>query len=165
MNEPNTTNETVRLPLWKNALETMRKQGLDYGATYTAEFFEKELRTTRDTMGFGLAISEIRRELEQDGYYLSGRGQKGDSFVILAPAANQSVMASYGRAAVDALKRGVILGTNTRLDSLSANERRKHEALLEKLAVRLALVKHSGKVARQLGDESVAKLTGPNDGK
>ncbi len=92
-------------------------------------------------MQFSLAISEIRKELEMDGFYLSGRGQKGCQYIILAPASNQKVMASVQRASIRAMARGVILGTNTRLDSLTANERRKHESLLEKMATRLALVK------------------------
>ena len=44
---------------------------------------------------------------------------------------------------LDALKRGVVLGTNTRLDALSEGERRKHEAMLERLALRHALVQRS----------------------
>lgn len=149
--EENDGTGAVRLPIWKHALDQMREEGIAYGKTFPAEWFEKQLRTARDTMGFGLAISEIRRELEKDGFYISGRGQKGDQYVILEPASNQDVMLGYGRAALDALKRGVILGTNTRLDTLTANERRKHESILEKLAVRLALVRHSGSVARELG--------------
>ena len=62
-------------------------------------------------------------------------------------------MASYSRTALDALKRGVILGTNTRLDTLTAEEKRKHESMLEKLATRLILVKHSRKITGELGDK------------
>lgn len=152
----------VRLPIWKNALDEMRKQGLHYGKTYPAEWFETQLRAQRNTMPFGLGISEIRRELEHDGYFLSGRGQKGNQFVILEPESNQDVMKCYGRAALNALQRGVILGTNTRLDTLSAEQRRKHQSLLEKMAVRVALVKHAGKVVASLTKNSgpVAKEIG-----
>ena len=162
MSEPtensNEQTEAVRLPIWKHALEQMRLAGIEYGKTFTAEWFEEHLRTRRDTMGFGLSISEIRRELEWDGYYLSGRGQKGDQFVIMLPESNQDVMRGYGRAALDALKRGVILGTNTRLDSLTANERRKHESLLEKLAFKLALCSKAGEALKAIGKERADEM-------
>lgn len=147
MNETEPT-ETVRLPLWKNCLDNMRKQGLAYGQTWSAEFFEKELRCDRDAMPFGLAISEIRRQLESDGYYLSGRGQKLAQFVILQPEANVDVMKSYQRAASDALSRGVILGTNTRLDLLSEENRKRHESLLERLATKAVLLRRSESIAK-----------------
>ncbi len=137
----------VRLPLWKNCAEQMMKDGIDHGNTYTAEYFEERLRCKRDDMRFGLAISEIRRVLELNGFYLSGRGLKGNSFIILHACDNQDVMKSYASAAIDALKRGVILGTKTRLDSLNEEERRRHESILQKLAMRLVLCKHPKKVS------------------
>lgn len=138
--------EVLRLPLWKNALDEMRATGIAYGQVYESEFFENHLKCTRDDMKFGLAVSEIRRELEKDGFYLSGRGQKGAQFVILMPESNSDVMAQYQRAALDSLKRGVILGTNTRLDSLSDSDRRKHESLLQKMATKCVLMQRAGKI-------------------
>lgn len=140
------SNEVVRLPLWKSCLDNIRNAGVVYGQTFTAEYFEKQLRVTRDSMQFGLAISEIRRELEKDGFYLSGRGQKGNQFVILPAESNADVMQHYSRAALDALKRGVILGTNTRLDTLSVQDRRKHESTLEKMAIRVSLMRRSHQI-------------------
>lgn len=134
------SNEIVRLPLWRNCVEKMIKEGVEHGKTYSAEFFEDQLKAPRDSMGFGLGISEIRRELEKQGYYLSGRGQGGNQFIILPPENNQDVMAHYQRMAADALKRGVILGTNTRLDLLPAEARKRHEGLLEKIAIRSVLM-------------------------
>jgi hypothetical protein len=151
--------ETVRLPLWKNCIDEMRKQGIAYGQTFHAEFFETHLRTKRDSITFGLSISEIRRELEKDGYYLSGRGGKGDQWQILPPESNSNVMECYQRAAVDALKRGVILGTATRLDTLSEDQRRKHEAVLQRLAIRAALVSRAGRVERVLKQSAPELLT------
>ena len=142
--------ELVRLPLWRNCVEAMREEGINYGHTYASSYFEERLKCKRDTMQFGLAISEIRRELEKDGYYLSGRGQKGDAFVILMPEANADVMQSYQQAAVIALKRGVILGTNTRLDTLDEEARRKHESILEKLAMRAVLLNRSAAIYKHV---------------
>ena len=118
----------------------MLKDGVDYGRTYDAEFFETRLKEKRDTMGFGLAVSQIRTALLQNGLFLSGRGQKGEQFVIVDAAANTRVMENFQAQAAMALRKGVILGTNTRIDVLTEDERRKHEATLERLAVRSALM-------------------------
>jgi len=146
--------ELVRLPLWKNALEEMRKKGMHYGQAWDSEFFEKQLKCLRTEMKFGLGISEIRRELEKDGFYLSGRGQKGNQFVILQPESNADIMAGYQRAALDALKRGVVLGTNTRLDTLSDSDRRRHEGMLERMAMRAVLMQRSGQISKVIKEHS-----------
>lgn len=128
----------------------MKSEGIEYGKTYPADFFEKHLKVDRDSMKFGLDISEIRRELEKAGFYLSGRGQKGHQFIILQPASNRNVMASYSRQAVEALKRGVILGTNTRLDTLNAEDRRRHESALERIAVKAALISRATSIHKAI---------------
>ena len=145
MNEEN-DGEVLRLPLWKNALEELEQNGLSYGQTIGADWFEERLKQPRNSMRFGLDISKIRRELEHKGFYLTARGQKGNQFVILPPESNRDVMAGYQREAIDALRRGVILGTNTRLDTLSDADRRKHEGMLEKLAVKAALMQRSTQI-------------------
>lgn len=131
--------EAVRLPLWKSVYEEMLKS-CEYGTTYPAEFFEERLKVKRDTMRFGLDVSNIRRALEHHGFYLSGRGLNSNEFIIVPPESNADKMQSYQRQAIDALKRGVILGTNTRLDTLSDEQRRRHESVLQKIAMRAALV-------------------------
>lgn len=132
--------EVLRLPLWKNCYEEMLRNGVDYGLTYSAEFFEERLKSKRDSMEFGLDVSKIRAALLSHGFFLSGRGQKGEQFVILEASANSSVMENFQSQAIKALRSGVILGTNTRVDVLNAEERRKHESMLEKLAIRSALI-------------------------
>lgn len=150
INDINQIQGVRRLPLWKSCVEEMRVQGVDYGKVYTAEYFEQRLKCKRDEMEFGLAISEIRRDLETSGFYLSGRGQSGNQYVILPPENNRGVMSGYQRAALDALKRGIILGTTTRLDTLSAEDRRRHESVLEKMAMRHALVRNTTQIVRVL---------------
>lgn len=148
MTETNEQTAVVRLPLWKNALDLLVQQGLSYGQTIPATWFEEQLRCKRDDMRFGLSVSEIRRELEKLGFYLSGRGQKGSQFVILAPEANSDKMQSYSRVASDALSRGVILGTNTRLDLLSDQDRRKHEGILQRMATKAVLIRRAESVRK-----------------
>lgn len=152
-------NELVKLPLWKHVLDIMRVEVVTYGKTYPAEFFENHLRCKREEMPFGLAISEIRRELEKDGFFLSGRGQKGAQFVILPPSGNADVMSAYQRHAADALRRGVILGTNTRIDTLTDAERKKHEAILERMAIKSVLMSRSSAIHKALQTHA-PELTG-----
>lgn len=140
----------LRLPLWRECAKEMIEKGVKHGDVFPSSYFETLLRCSPDTMQFSLGIAEIRRVLEQRGLYLSGRGQKGEQFVVLPAEANVDVMACYARKATDALKRGVILGTNTRLDLLGSEDRRRHEAMLEKMAIKFALMSRSGQVAKAL---------------
>ena len=52
-------------------------------------------------------------------------------------------MLGYQATALDRLKRGVILGTNTRLETLKEDERRQHEAVLARLAQKAALMQRN----------------------
>lgn len=146
MSEENTHSEAVemafdvvRMPEWKTCLEDMMTEGVDYGASWPTSYFEDRLKCGRDTMRFGLDMSRIRTKLLEEGFYLSGRGAKGERFEIVPAAANARVMENLQTDAARALAKGVILGTNTRIDVLTETERRKHESMLEKLAVRAAL--------------------------
>lgn len=151
--------ELHHLPLWQTTLAAMRKEGIRYGQTYSMEFFELGLGANRDSIGFGRAVSEIRRELEHDGFYLSARGQSGNGYVILYPEKASDIMLSYQAKAIDSLKRGVILGTNTKLETLTEAERRRHEAILARLAQRAALV--GRKLPRELagGEDDATGIT------
>jgi hypothetical protein len=131
--------DVVKLPEWKTCLSDMQEDGIDHGKAWPTSYFEERLRCKRDTMRFGLDMSRIRTKLLEDGYYLSGRGAKGERFEIVPAAANSQVMENLQADAARALAKGVILGTNTRIDLLTDAERRKHESMLEKLAVRAAL--------------------------
>lgn len=160
MNEENTM---VRLPLWRNAFEKLTANGFSYGQIIPTKWFEEELKQTRDQMRFSLDISMIRKELEKDGYYLSGKGQGGDAFVILQPESHADVMLCYQRAAAEALRRGVILGTTTRLDTLKPEDRKRHESILEKIALKSVLMGRSSRVQKLLKEKDAHLLTGPTE--
>ena len=142
--------ELHRLPLWQTTLAAMRKEGVRYGSTYSMESFELRLGANRDSAEFGFALAAIRRELEHDGFYLSARGQAGNGYVILPPEENADIMLGYQKTAIDCLTRGVILGTNTKLVTLTESERRRHEALLARMAQKAALMNR--KLPRELRD-------------
>jgi hypothetical protein len=137
-----------KLPLWKSCVEFMFKEGVEYGKIYKTEFFEEwfSLDRVKDSMKFGLEITKIRKVLEQEGFYLSGRGQNGTQYVVIQPEHNVDVMRHYQRLAMDSLRRGTILGTTTKLDTLTDEERAKHENVLEKIATRQVLMSRADAV-------------------
>ena len=128
--------EVIRLPLWRECAKEMIEQGLEYGKVYTSEYFEKWLKCSPDSITFGIGVSKIRRTLEHHGVFLSARGQKGKQYVLLQASANSNVLANWAHQATDCLKRGVILGTNTRLDALNPDDRRRHEAWVERIGTK-----------------------------
>ena len=107
MNEENKYEGPRRLPLWRSCLDEMTtKSMINYGAAIPAEFFEERSRANGAQWNSAWRSATSARELEQDGFYLSGRGQKGSQFVILQPAGNVHIMAGYSRAAIKALRTG-----------------------------------------------------------
>jgi len=144
------TEGVTKLPLWQNAVDEMIETGIDYGKVYPAEFFEKHLKCDRNTMSFGLGVSHIRRSLEDLGYYLTGRGQKGDQFVIVENTSNQGVGNCYMRRARDCFDRAFTLLVNTKQEGMTVEEKRRHDATAEKVAIRRALLNIKLKEARRI---------------
>lgn len=158
MNNENTNNEVSRLPLWRACLDEMLASGIKYNDTFPASYFEARLKCGADTMEFSIGISDIRRGLEHHGMYLSGRGQNGEQFVVLPPEKNADMMTDYARKAVDALKRGVILGTNTPLSTLGDEGRARHERLLEKMQLRAVLLQRPAAVLKAISTRRRTRL-------
>jgi hypothetical protein len=65
-------------------------------------------------------------------------------------------MERMNRLAINSLKASVILGTKTNLNLLSECERKRHEAITEKMAHRVALL---GRTSSSLGQEISKQLT------
>ena len=156
-------NNTTRLPLWKSCLEVMGEEGVEYGKVYPAEFFERHLKVPRNSMKFSLRVSRIRRRLEENGFYLSGHGQKGNQYVILPPESNAAVLRNYESSSRDALRRAVTLGSTTNLESLNAAQQKRHERCLERVSIRLALMQRARKIYGHV-KETAPKLLAPRNG-
>lgn len=146
--------EVLVLPLWKTCLEDMIQDGIDYGKIYETKWFEDKLRCLRSTMEFGLAISEIRRELEKEGFYLSGRGQNGNQFIVIPADSNQDILRHYCSLANDCFKRGIILGKRTKREALSPDKVAQHEAILERMENKFALLKRSEQIKKVVDKHS-----------
>lgn len=134
--------ETVRrLPLWKAWLDDMRELGkLEFGGFFAHHEIASHLSCPVDSLEYAFAMVEIRKALRREGKNLTGRGTGGEGFLITPPEMNAKAMTDLQSKAIRSLREGVILGTTTPLELLDAEAKRKHLAVLEKLATRLALV-------------------------
>jgi len=152
--------EAQRLPLWRNFCERIVAAGLVENQTFTTELIARELSAHPASAQFAFAVHEIRRYLRRKGWVLSARGQNGTQYVILPRSRNADEMQRHQKRAITALREGVILGTQTPLDTLNAEDRRRHEAILEKLALKSVLIKRAGNVVRFLAKHK-SKLLPP----
>ena len=147
--------EVRRLPLWKDWIDR-NEHRLAYGLTVTTEEMEAALEEKAHSMAFQMAAHNIRVLLRQRGMNFSQRGLRGAGFQILPPNTNADEMEHLNRVALNSLKASVILGTRTNLSLLSECERKRHEAVTEKMAHRLALL---GRSNAGLGQEIVKQIT------
>jgi hypothetical protein len=147
--------EVRRLPLWKDWIER-NEHRLAYGLTVTTEEMEAALEEKSHTMAFGMAYHNIRVVLRQRGMNFSQRGLRGAGFQILPPNTNADEMEHLNRVAVNSLTASVILGTRTNLNLLSECERKRHEAVTEKMAHRVALLSRTN---AGLGQEIAKQIT------
>jgi hypothetical protein len=121
--------------------------GLEHGAKYSAEYFEQRLKLPRTHMKFSLAVTEIRKLLEIEGFYLDGHGQNG-GYVITPIEKQETVLQNKGKAAMEELRRAAVLGANSRVHLLEGEARRRLESRIEKTQIKLALLSRSKHVAR-----------------
>jgi hypothetical protein len=147
--------EVRRLPLWKDWIER-NEHRLAYGLTVTTEEMEAALEEKTGSVEFNMAILNIRMVLRHRGMNFSQRGFRGAGFHIAPPNTNAEEMERMNRVAVNSLKASVILGTKTNLNLLSECERKRHEAVTEKMAHRVALL---GRTSSSLGQEISKQLT------
>ena len=73
--------------------------------------------------------------------------------MVLPANRNIDVMKAYSRRASDMLVNGIILGANTDKITLNAEERRRHESELEKMAHKSVLLRKSEEAWEKLEDD------------
>lgn len=140
MQEMNSVDGDVcKLPLWKALLEEIESD-IHYGKVFQVKYFEEKLKCPRDSIMFGVSVSYIRRALEKRGMYLSGRGQKGEQFVVIQPGSNVNIMRMYSAEASDKMRRALMLGSATPMNMLDGQQKQKHETMLEKIAWKVAML-------------------------
>ena len=159
--ETNTQNETVRLPLCKSALETMREQGMSYGSQWKVEFFEQHLRCPKDNNAFQFAMLALRDALEkEDGYYLR-QTENGLIWEIPTAIGHEETAQTFD----SRLRRYAVRSINLRSATLtnpqaqlSEDERRRMESNLEKAAMRLCLISRQQSILKVVNQYAPALL-------
>lgn len=143
-------NETTTLPLWKNALAEMRENGLTYGNTWEASFFEKHFRQQRTAKEFAFEMMALRSEIErEDGYYLKS-SEDGALWHVVKAAECEAVASNFDRKMRRYAVRSINLRSATLLNpaaELTPAERQQMEASLERASIRLVLIARSQSVA------------------
>lgn len=142
------TVEVRRLPLWKNLLDEMQREGLAENKVYPIEHFTKGIGASLDSLELVFGIAEITKALRRLGWVLTSRGQKGTQYVLLPHERNADEMVRLNNVARRALREAVVLGNATPLDKLTDEQRRRHEAVLEKTATRHALLARAQKAIK-----------------
>lgn len=154
-------NGTVRkLPLWKSCFEKMEAEGLEYGKIYPVHFFEHELSAKMSTIGYQTGIIEIRHELEQRGFWLKGSPQRAGIYQIVMPDKNRKAMNDRQSRARSLIARAITLGVNTDRRKLTADQVQKHDSVLNRAQLRLALIDRPRTIERFLQKHMPRLLSG-----
>ena len=131
--------EVLELPLWKNVVKQMEADGLEENKAWPLSYFVERLREPEKSAALAFALNDVRRGLRELGWWLSSRNS-GAEMWLHPRRENAKGMERFTKKAVTALRNGVILGTNTPMDCLTDEERRRHEGVLEKMALRSVLM-------------------------
>lgn len=149
--------ETTKLPLWRNCLENMREEGLNYGSTWTKEYFEEALRAKVGDSDFAFAMMALRQELEeQDGLYLKSEENYARFSVVAAPD-HETVASKFDSKVRRYAVRSINLRSATLLNpkaELTEEERKKMEQNLERASVRLVLMSRAASVAKIVAEHA-----------
>ncbi len=131
------------LPLWRDLLKCLRKEGLTFGAHFAIKWMEEKLDCPVDDIRFGAAICKINDQIVDEGFYLSRRGTKGE-FYYVVPEEEAPERLDAGRRQINRLaakqvaySAGILANPAARL---KPETRKRLEHAQEKDAVRLALL-------------------------
>jgi len=134
-------NETKKSPLYKNVIYILEEQGVNFKTVIKVPWLEEQLQSRCKTVQFNGAVHKIRRHFIPHGMFLTCRGQRGEQYIFAEPGYNHAIIAQMQAKAFRALKTGTILGTNTPMDSMDAEEAKRHERALAQISLRLAFVR------------------------
>lgn len=145
------------LPAWRTLVNKMISDDITYEKSFPTQELEIFLNLKRDDPSFAFAMSHIRKVLLAKGMYLTSRGMKGECFIVLPAARNAEVMSAYSRRASDMLTNGIMLGSTTIKDTMTDEEKRRHDSVLEKLAHKAVLLRRSENIWSKLSKEEGGK--------
>lgn len=151
-----------KLPLWRDTLEQMLKDGIEYGKAYTTPWFEEKLCAKRKTLRFEIGIHRIRKSLYPLGYYITARGQNEAGYVIALAEENWAVGLAKMRRAIREIGNGYTLVRSTPTAQMTDGDRRRHEQALERLEIKASMIAGKNPGLR-LQEASLKTLTNPEN--
>lgn len=152
--------EIRKLPLWKGLYEKLIEEGIDYGKTYPADKFEKELSCNRESREFGIEVHKIRVELEKLGYYLQGKVESAGILVIVPAEKNVKIsIKSEKRIRKNRLRSAMLLQA-TDLKRLPKKIKDLHLKTQERIEIKMLLEKRAARISKYLKEKAPKMLEG-----
>ena len=132
----------------------MIDDGIKYGKVYKAEEFEEELECLRDSLQFNIAVSNIRMELEQLGFYLEGHIDATGRLEIVKPKKHRHIVKLRESRMRRLRRRSIILMMETDMKALPKKDHKAHMQTLEQLQIKELIERHNRKVQQVLKKNS-----------
>lgn len=115
-----------------------------HGREWSSVELAQVLNMEPGTLRFGIAIAEVNRAIERQGYHLSGRGKNGAAYFIEAVNRSSAIVTSMNEQALDVLKRAVVFAhgvITNHADKLDNAQRVRLEKQAEVTALRYVLAR------------------------
>ncbi|RPH38335.1 hypothetical protein EHM92_00190 [bacterium] len=135
-----------KLPLWKSLVEDLITEGVEHGKVYDAARFEEALSCKRGTREFGLAVHEIKMELERHGFYLQGHAIREGSLTIIPPEKHISIAKASERRNQKNRRRAIALLGATDRELLPKKIKPFHEKILMRLQIKQLIEHRAGRI-------------------
>jgi len=124
-------------------VEHMRED-IHHGKAWKVGALAEQLMLQPNTIQFGLAMSEVNRMLEREGYHLTTRGKHGAEYFAESIERSPAIGAAMVKDGLNLFKRAVVFlhgVSSNHGDKLTETQRRKIEKQAEVAALRYVLAK------------------------
>lgn len=118
------------------------QRDITFGKGWQVTDLAEQLKLEPFTMQFSVAMSEVNKVLERDGYHLTTRGKSGQEYYVESLERSSAIASSMNADAVRTLRRAVVFlhgVTSKHDDKLSEAQKRKLEKQAEIVALRYVL--------------------------
>jgi hypothetical protein len=152
------TDTVRRLPLWKNLLDKLITEGLQYGKIYTVQQFEQELSCSHTSIRFGISVHRINIAIERLGYHIKSKATSAGVLCIVQPNQHAVIAKNNERQIRKKRRRTISLMSATDMALLNPKEQKTHRKLLARAEIVYMIEKRAGKVHRYLKEKAPEML-------
>lgn len=134
-------NTSIKSEAVNRCVEFMR-QDIGFGKAWKVAELSDWLNIQPETIQFSMAMSEVNRALEREGFHLTTRGKHGQEYYVEAVDRSSSIGASMNQDALRTLRRAVVYlhgVASNHAALLSESQKRKIEKQAEVSALRYVL--------------------------